>query len=134
MGEVAADTVNEIEETRERLGEELDELGRRIPSPPDFLQTKPAKIGIGAGAGTLVALLLARKVRRKRRLRAATEVFEETVSAPAESVLPRRKPRLRKTRLLLGGASLGLNAYQYKQLQAVKNGNGQHSDTGSYAA
>jgi hypothetical protein len=66
VGENAAATVREIEQTRDRLEEELTELQDRLPAPAVWAKRA---IGIAAsgGAAATVAMFLIRRRRRKKR-------------------------------------------------------------------
>ena len=128
MGEGPDETVREIEETRERLGAELDELGKRLPTPPAALGNPAVRKAAAGGAGGLAGLLLLRRRRRKRRLRKAADAViaasvdgAATVEVEGGAKLKRRKPRLRKTRRLLFLGSVAGNAVQYRQLQKAKS-------------
>ena len=127
MADGTDDTVKEIEETRERLGAELDELGRRLPTPPAALGDPTVRKAAAGGAGGLAGLLLLRRMRRKRRLRKAANAVlaasvdgAATVEVDGGAKLKRRKPRFRKTRRLLFLGSVAGNAVQYRQLQKAK--------------
>jgi hypothetical protein len=64
MGESAAETVKEIEHTRERLEGELQELQERLPAPAVWTKRL---IGLAVGGGTASILVLTFLRRRKRR-------------------------------------------------------------------
>ena len=130
MGEGTDQTVKEIEETRERLSESIDELGTRVPSPPAALQNPTVKKAAAGGAGGLAGLLVLRRMKRKRRAKraAATSLVDgDGAMAPdaaAAPVVTVRKPRLRKTRRLLFLGSVAGNAVQYRQAQQAKKDRG----------
>ena len=79
MGESAAATVTEIEQTRERLEESLTELQDRLPAPAVW-----AKRGIGilatGGAATSMTLFLIRRRRKKK-------AVERAEAAPVNAVI-----------------------------------------------
>ena len=86
MGESAAATVREIEETRERLETELTELQERLPAPAVWAKRA---IGIAAtgGAATTVAMFVIRRRRAKKRRAQEAARLATPVSAVIQ-VLP----------------------------------------------
>ena len=86
MGESAAATVREIEQTRDRLEEELTELQDRLPAPAVWAKRA---VGIAAtgGAATTVALFVLRR-RRKKKAAAKAEAVAATPVNAVIQVLP----------------------------------------------
>jgi hypothetical protein len=70
MGESAAQTVKEIEETRERLDAELRELETRLPRPAVWTK-RLAGIAVGGGLGTAAFLFLVRRLRKRKKVQEA---------------------------------------------------------------
>jgi len=79
VGESAAATVREIEETRDRLEEELTELQERMPRPAVWVKRL---VGIAAtgGAATTVTLWIIKRRRSKKKKAAAA-------AAPVNAVI-----------------------------------------------
>jgi hypothetical protein len=73
MGQATAETVKEIEQTRDRLGAEVEELQRRLPAPAVWGKRL---VGIAAGGGVAGAtsMLLMRRIRRRKAKAKAGEV------------------------------------------------------------
>jgi hypothetical protein len=65
MGQGAAQTVREIEETRERLDEELRELERRMPQPAVWAKRAVGFL-VGGGTAASVAMFLLRRRKKKK--------------------------------------------------------------------
>jgi hypothetical protein len=66
MGESAAQTVKEIEETRERLDAELRELETRLPSAAVWTK-RLLGMAVGGGVGAAAFLFAIRKLRKGRK-------------------------------------------------------------------
>ena len=83
MGESAAATVTEIEETRDRLEESLTELQDRLPAPAVWVKRA---VGIAAtgGAAATVAMFV---IRRRRKKKAVSKAAAAPVNAVVQ-VLP----------------------------------------------
>ncbi|MFL5799329.1 MAG: DUF3618 domain-containing protein [Actinomycetota bacterium] len=80
MGENSAATVREIEQTRERLEEELTELQDRLPAPAVWAK-RAAGVAASGGAAATIALFVIRRRRRKR------EAEEAARLAPMNAVI-----------------------------------------------
>jgi hypothetical protein len=65
MGEDAAATVTEIEQTRDRLEESLTELQDRLPAPAVWAK-RAAGIAATGGAATTMTLFVLRRRRKKK--------------------------------------------------------------------
>lgn len=78
MGENSAQTVTEIEQTRERIEHNLRELTERLP-PPAVLGKRAAGVLIGGGVGGTIALTAIRRMRRRRAKRKARHTDRTTV-------------------------------------------------------
>ena len=81
MGENAAATVTEIEETRDRLEEQLTELQDRMPAPA-VLAKRVAAIAAGGGATAATMVFI---IRRRRKKRAAQQALVN--AAPVNAVV-----------------------------------------------
>lgn len=85
MGEGTTRAVKEIEEARERLQGDLEELAGRLPRLPQGSETGKKVLipAAGAAAGGLVVWLIDRKTKRKRAAReaAAQVVPDELMDA-----------------------------------------------------
>jgi Protein of unknown function (DUF3618) len=67
VGEDAAATVREIEQTRERLEEELTELQDRLPAPAVWAKRAVGIAATGGAAATAAMFLIRRRRKRKRK-------------------------------------------------------------------
>jgi hypothetical protein len=65
MGQSAAQTVREIEDTRGRLDAELRELEQRLPSPAVWAK-RAVGIAVGGGIGGTVLMMAVRRARKRR--------------------------------------------------------------------
>jgi hypothetical protein len=65
MGESAAQTVREIEETRERLDAELRELETRLPRPAVWTK-RLVGMAVGGGLGATAFLFAVRRLRKRK--------------------------------------------------------------------
>jgi len=81
MGEDAAATVTEIEETRDRLEESLTELQDRLPAPAIWAK-RAAGIAATGGAATTMTLFV---LRRRRKKKAEAKAIE--AAAPVNAVI-----------------------------------------------
>lgn len=80
MGEGSTETVQEIEDVRSRLGNQIDELEGRLSKSPDV-----AKKAAGGVAGALGALLLFRGIRKRIKKRKASKI-ESSIETAAEYI------------------------------------------------
>lgn len=78
MGESAAQTVREIEDTRGKLETELRELEDRLPEPKAVAR-RAAVVGGGAVAATAGLVLVRRTLRARRAKRAAARARTKVV-------------------------------------------------------
>ena len=85
MGESAAQTVREIEDTRGRLDAEIRELEDRLPKPA--IWTKRL-IGVAVGGGAGGALFWFTVKRMRGRKKAAKKVAETVAVQPVVNILP----------------------------------------------
>jgi hypothetical protein len=85
MGESSAATVREIEDIRDRLETNVQELERRMPAPAIWGK-RLAGIAIGGGVG---ALVLRQVLKRKAKKRSPVEKVKRAVSesSPAQAVI-----------------------------------------------
>jgi hypothetical protein len=85
MGESSAATVREIEDVRERLTSNLEELERRMPAPAIWAK-RAAGIAVGSGVS---ALLLRQAFKRVKKRRTAKQKLGAAVGglAPAQAVI-----------------------------------------------
>ena len=81
MGEDAAATVTEIEETRDRLEENLTALQDRLPAPAAWAK-RAAGIAATGGAATTMTLFV---IRRRRKKKAAQKALAN--AAPVNAVV-----------------------------------------------
>jgi len=125
MGERAAETVKEIEEVRDRLGDEIDELGSRLPDP-----ARAAKRGAGIllGGGALgAALWLGIRARRRRSrtpVQRATQKVLEVVpdrwtETAQRAVRDLDRDQVKRWAAIGAGAWLVLRLAELRQLRRV---------------
>jgi hypothetical protein len=85
MGQSAAETVREIEDTRDRLEGDLQALQQRLPAPARVAK-RAAAIAVGGGVGGTVLLVLFKRWRKKK---AAQKVVAAAIPVPTViKVLP----------------------------------------------
>jgi hypothetical protein len=65
MGQSAAQTVREIEDTRGRLDAELRELEQRLPKPAVWAK-RAVGIAVGGGIGGTMLMMAVRRARKRR--------------------------------------------------------------------
>jgi hypothetical protein len=78
MGESAAETVREIEETRSRLESDLRELEDRLPAPVTWGK-RLVGLAVGGGIGGTVFWFGVRRMRKKRKEKAAQAKAQQAV-------------------------------------------------------
>ena|SRR2546425_8880469 len=83
MGKSSAETVREIEATRERLDAELQELEHRLP-PPARWAKRIAGLALGGGIAGSAFWLGVRKLRGKRKRRAEPDRVQTVVQVLPE--------------------------------------------------
>jgi hypothetical protein len=88
MGQSAAQTVREIEETRERLDAELRELESRLPSAAVWTKRLVGMV-VGGGVGATVFLLALRRMRRRKKERAPETQVQAVINVLPEGVAER---------------------------------------------
>jgi hypothetical protein len=92
MGQSAAQTVREIEETRERLDAELRELEQRMPQPAVWAKRAVGFLVGGGTAASVTLYLLKRRKKKKHeeeRLERVTPVIQVLPDRWAEQVSSR---------------------------------------------
>ena len=83
MGDNAAETLSEIEASRQRLGSDIDALAARVPDKDELVDQAKLYGGAAAGAGVgLIALIIALKKRSAKKER--QQHARETAEALAE--------------------------------------------------
>jgi len=66
MGKASAETLREIEQTRERLDAEVGEFQRRLPAPAVWAK-RAAGLAVGGGAGGTLFWFAVRRARGRKR-------------------------------------------------------------------
>jgi hypothetical protein len=84
MGETAAQTVREIEQTRGRLDAELRELEQRLPAPARWVK-RLGGVAVGGGATGALFWFAVRRVKARREAKAERRPIQTVVR-----VLPER--------------------------------------------
>lgn len=106
MGESAAETLKEIDETRERLGEQLEELEERVPAAATARWLLRLAAG---GLGGTVAWFVLRRLRNGRSIETRPEVVVPPLHVSVQLV-PREWVRALETprgQALVGAAAAG---------------------------
>ncbi len=129
MGESAAETVREIEDTRERLDRELRELEERLPKPA-VLGKRLAGVAVGGGVGGAALIFALKRARKKRKAAKAAKLATQVVPVQTVvSLLPAQwGERLAKAfddegvrgwLLLIGGAWIVFRLAEVRQLRRM---------------
>ena len=84
MGESAAETVREIEQTRDRLEDEFRELERRLPAPAVWTK-RLIGVAVGGGIGGSAFWFGIRRLRKRKKQKQAQQQVQAVVN-----VLPER--------------------------------------------
>lgn len=88
MGESAAQTVKEIEETRDRLDAELRELEARLPSPAVWTK-RLVGMAVGGGVGATAFLFAVRKLRKRKKEKAPDTQVQAVINVLPEGMADR---------------------------------------------
>jgi hypothetical protein len=88
MGETAAQTVAEIEETRGRLEEDIRELEGRLPAPATWAK-RLIGVAVGGGAGAAAFWFAVRRVRKHRKAKAQAVPVQAVVNVLPEHLVER---------------------------------------------
>jgi hypothetical protein len=88
MGESAAQTVREIEETRERLDAELRELETRLPSAAVWTKRLIGMV-VGGGAGATVLLFAIRRLRKRKKEKVPDTQVQAVINVLPEGMAER---------------------------------------------
>ncbi len=122
MGESAAETVREIEETRDRLDGELRALEDRLPRPAVWTK-RIAGVAIGGGVAGAAFWFLVRRRRAKRvpstsaNVQAVVHVLPEGLAARLEHAV--EDGRWRGTAMGVAGVWLALRLAELRQLRRM---------------
>jgi F0F1-type ATP synthase membrane subunit a len=85
MGESAAQTVREIEETRERLDAELRELESRLPSAAVWTKRAIGMV-VGGGIGATAFLFALRRLRKRKKQKAPETQVQAVINVLPEGL------------------------------------------------
>jgi F0F1-type ATP synthase membrane subunit a len=88
MGQSAAQTVREIEETRERLDAELRELETRLPSAAVWTKRVVGMV-VGGGVGATAFLFALRRMRKRKKEKAPETQVQAVINVLPEGVAER---------------------------------------------
>jgi F0F1-type ATP synthase membrane subunit a len=88
MGQSAAQTVREIEETRERLDAEIRELETRLPSAAVWTKRLVGMV-VGGGVGATAFLFALRRMRKRKREKAPETQVQAVINVLPEGVAER---------------------------------------------
>ena len=88
MGQSAAQTVREIEETRERLDAEIRELETRLPSAAVWTKRLVGMV-VGGGVGATAFLFALRRMRKRKKEKAPETQVQAVINVLPEGVAER---------------------------------------------
>jgi F0F1-type ATP synthase membrane subunit a len=88
MGESAAQTVREIEDTRERLDAELRELESRLPSAAVWTKRMVGMV-VGGGVGATAFLFAVRRLRKRKKQKTPETQVQAVINVLPEGVAER---------------------------------------------
>ena len=88
MGQSTAQTVREIEETRERLDAELRELESRLPKPAVWTK-RLVGMGVGGGVGATAFMFAIRRLRKKKKQKAPEAQVNAVINVLPEELSQR---------------------------------------------
>jgi len=88
MGESAAQTVKEIEETRERLDAELRELESRLPAAAVWTK-RMVGVVVGGGVGATALLFAVRRFRKRKKERVPETRVQAVINVLPEELAER---------------------------------------------
>lgn len=88
MGESAAQTVKEIEETRDRLDAELRELETRLPSAAVWTK-RVVGMAVGGGLGATAFLFAVRRLRKRKKQKAPDTQVQAVINVLPEGMADR---------------------------------------------
>ena len=115
MGETKNQIENHIEDARENLGSNLEELERKVKSVTDwkhyYAKSPMTMIGVAFGAGVLLAAMSGKKGRPRRRF-VSSRNFE---SGDLASGMERQKNKALETWENIKGALVGVAATRVKE-------------------
>lgn len=77
MGQSAAETVREIEDTRDRLEQDIHELQQRIPAPARLAK----RVGLMAAGGGVAGGVLMFVLKRRRKRKQAEKLAQSMIAA-----------------------------------------------------
>lgn len=120
MGEGTAQTVSDIQATRDRLAANLAQLERKLPAPA-ALGKRLAGVALGGGAGGTALFFVARRLRRRRRSKPKHEsarlISVELAPHLGTGLDAERTEHWLRTLAALGGIWLALRALEVRQLR-----------------
>lgn len=121
MGEGTAQTVSDIQATRDRLAANLTQLERKLPAPA-ALGKRLAGVALGGGAGGTALFFVARRLRHRRRRskpkhESARLISVELAPRLGTGLDPERTEHWLRTLAALGGIWLALRALEVRQLR-----------------
>ena len=126
MGKSAAETVTEIEDTRDRLEAEIRELEERLPKPAVWTK-RVVGVAVGGGLGGTMFWLGVKRLRRRKTAKAAKEQpqqMQAVVQLLPEGVTERvsealEDGRIRTWAVGIGAAWVVLRLAELRQLRRM---------------
>jgi F0F1-type ATP synthase membrane subunit a len=123
MGQSAAETVKEIEQTRNRLENNLQALEERLPEPATWAK-RLIGVAVGGGMGGTMFWFAVRRLRGRNKkkkqpqMQAVIQLVPDTVAERLEDVID--SERLKYYGMGIAGAWLLFKLAELRQLRALK--------------
>jgi uncharacterized protein involved in response to NO len=123
MGQSSAQTVREIEETRDRLDAELRELETRLPSAAVWTKRLVGMV-VGGGVGATAFMFAVRRLRKKKKAKAPETQVQAVINVLPEGMAERISAALEDGRVkqwaaAAAGVWLFLRLAELRQLRRV---------------
>jgi uncharacterized protein involved in response to NO len=123
MGQSSAQTVREIEETRDRLDAELRELETRLPSAAVWTKRLVGMV-VGGGVGATAFMFAVRRLRKKKKAKAPQTQVQAVINVLPEGMAERISQALEDGRLkqwaaAAAGVWLVLRLTELRQLRRM---------------
>ena len=123
MGKSAAETVREIEDTRDRIGAEIRELEGRLPKPAVWTK-RLVGVAVGGGVGGTLFWVGVRRIRKRRKAKeqrtpvnAVIQVLPEAVGERVSSAL--ENGQVKTWAIGIGAAWLVVRLAEIRQLRRM---------------
>ncbi len=123
MGESAAQTVKEIEQTRDRLDAELRELEARLPSAAVWTKRLVGMV-VGGGVGATAFLFAVRRLRRRKKEKTPDTQVQAVINVLPEGMAERisdaiEEGRVKQWAAAAAGVWMLLRLVELRQLRRM---------------